>query len=199
MGSIKMAAKEVFAHSNLNKAHPNVIKTVQPELHAAAKTKCTKKSRGSRHRMCDSSKAMQKVSSFGQTHAEQLRKLYKVKENQHEESQTVYDVHKRFSYQLGRHILISNHESAQRVYYANSFAKRATSIRNECYSESWNKRVQHSLMQQPLVRIATIQQRPGGKSVSNPKHSLEPWKCVDIIGREVTIFQLLGEMSNLSI
>lgn len=211
MGSIKMAAKEchlrkVFAYSNSNKAHHNIIKTVKPELHAAAKTKCTKKSRGSRLRMCDSSKVMKKVSAFGPTHAEQLRKLYKVKEIQHEENQTVYDMSKRISHQFGRHSLISNHDSAQRVYHTNSFVKR---VPNECNSESQKKRVQRSLIQQPLVRIATIQQRPGGKSVSNPKHSVDiecnvysnerfakekPLKCVDKIGQEGTIFQLLGEM-----
>jgi len=218
MGSIKIPAKEchlrkVFAYSN--KAHPNVMKTtVEPALHAAAKTKCTKKSRGSRLRMCDSSKVRQKVSAFGPAHAEQLRKLYHVKETRNEESQTGYNVSKRFSHQFGRHILISNDESAQRVYHTSSFAKRVSSIRNECYTES-EKRVQHSLMLKPLVRIATIQQRPDGKSVSKPKHSLdiiecnvhtnegfvkeERLKCEDKIGQKCTIFQLLGEMSSLSI
>jgi len=220
MGSIKLPAKEcymrkVFAFSNSNNTHPNVIKTsVEPTLHAAAKPKCTKNSGRSRLRMCDSSKVTQNVFAFGPAHAEQARKLYQVKQTQNEERQTGCKVSKRFNRQFGRHILLSNHASAQSVYHTSSLAKRASSILGECNAESQKIRVQHSLMRQPLVRIASIQQRPNGKSVSKPKHSLEiecnvytnegfvkeePSKCEDKTGPKCTIFQLLEEMSSLSI
>lgn len=207
--------RNVLAYSNSNQAHHSVIKTsVEPTLHAAAKTKCDKNSGGSRLRMCDSSKVMQNVFAFGPAHAEQARKLYQVKKTQHDESQTGYNVSKRFNHQYARRILISNHESGQSVNHTSSFAKRPSSIPNECYAQSQKIRVQQSLMLQPLVRIATIQQRPNGKSVSKPEHSLdiecnvynmkgfvkeEPLKCEDKIGSKCTIFQLLGEMSSLSI
>jgi len=205
---------KVVAHCNSNKAVATDFEiSIKRALHSEGETNGTMDSKESEPLMHEGSKAMPKVTAFGPALALRARKLYQVNRSQHVKNKTCFDQPKRSNQHFGRHMLISN-QSTQWVNNTGSLTQGACSIRNMCGTRTQEERVQHSIRRQPFVRIASISPRPKGQFLRKPKNysaieytgytsefvKEEPLNCKsEIRNRGITILDLLGDMSGLSI
>lgn len=201
------------AHCDSNIAVPTDLKgSIEIALRAEGEINGTRDSRKSEPLMHDGSKAMPKVTAFGPALALRARKLYQMKRSQQLNNKSCLDLPKRSNQHFARHLLISN-QSTQCVNNTSSLAQGACSIRNMCDTRTQEKWVEHPLMRQPFVRIASITPRPK-PFLRKPRNSSaiaytgytnkfvkeEPLNCGhEIRNQGTTILELLGEISSKSI
>jgi len=205
---------KVVGHCNSNKAVPTDFKTsIERALHSEGETNGTRDLKESEPLMHEGSKAMPKVTAFGPALALRARKLYQINCSQQVKNKTCFDQPKRSNQHFSRHMLISK-QSTQWVNNTSSLTQGACSIRNMCDTRTQEKRIQHPLRRQPFVRIASITPHPKGQFLRKPKNNSaigyngytsefvkeEPLNCKrEIRNQGITILDLLGEMSSLSI
>jgi len=142
------------------------------------------------------------------------RKMHQIKRAQHVTyNKTCFDFPKGSNQHFARHIFTN--QSALPVNNNSSLAQTACSMRNTFDTSTQEKRVQHPSIRQPFLRIASISPRPNGKNLRKPRNSStieysgysnEGFVKDETLNRAnkirnqgATIFELLGQMSSLSI